>query len=100
MKKTFPTILILLFVITLILGACTPKDPYIDDEKDDALLQIYLISWSSDENNAVHKYNREVAEGNIDGRKIEITEFELEEIESMYDTISSEMMAGKVTCPA
>ncbi|MBN2880016.1 MAG: extracellular solute-binding protein [Clostridia bacterium] len=95
MKKTFPTILILLFVITLILGACTPKDPYIDDEKDDALLQIYLLSWSIDEKDVVHKYNREVAEGNIDGRRIEITEFEFEEIESMYDTISTEMMSGK-----
>jgi len=94
MKKIIPAIIILLFVMTLVLCSCTPKDPYIDNKRDDTPLQVYLLYWNSYEKDVIQKYNREIDEGNIDGRKIEITEFQFEEIENLYHRISNEVMSG------
>ena len=76
-------------------SSCAPKDPYIDDERDDTPLQVYLMYYNTYEIDAINKYNRAIDDGIIEGRKIEITEFELEELENMHDRIFSEMMAGK-----
>lgn len=75
--------------------SCAPKDQYIDDVEDDTPLQVYLMFFDVYEKDAIIKYNRAIDEGTIEGRKIEITEFELEELENMYDRLSSEMISGK-----
>ena len=88
-------ILIIVLLAALLLVSCTPKDPYLDDDEDDTPLQVYLIYFDSYEKSAINKYNKETEFSKIYNRKIEITEFEYEEIENMYDRISSEIMAGK-----
>ena len=94
----FKNKLAIYFVLLLAIfstGSCAPKDPYIDDAEDDTPLQVYLMFFDVYEKDAIDKYNRAIDDGIIEGRKIEITEFELEELENMYDRLSSEMISGK-----
>ena len=95
MKKNLIYILIIALFTSLILASCTQKDPYLDDDEDDTPLQVYLIYYDFYQKDAINKYNGAIDDGIIKGRKIEITEFEMEEIENMYDRISSEIMSGE-----
>lgn len=95
-KRIISIFLVLLFIFAL--TSCTQntadKTKYIDDDEDDSPLQIYLMYWDRLERNAIKEFNSLVYKEIIDGRKIEITEFDLEHADDMYSRISSEMMAG------
>lgn len=95
MKKAKLLIIILFLALILFVCSCGQEDLYIDDENDETPLQVYLMYWNFDVKSAIDKYNKEIDDGVSHNRKVEITTFEYEEFENMYDRISSEMMAGK-----
>lgn len=95
-KRIISIFIVLLYILAL--TSCTQntasKAEYIDDMEDNSPLQIYLMDWDRLERESIKEFNNLVASKKIDGRKIEITEFDLEHIDDMYSRISSEMMAG------
>lgn len=88
------------FLVLTALSSCTllqsTETAYIDDVDDDGPLKIYLLNFVSDNERIVIKqYNSIAARGLIDSPEIEITEFEIEQMEDMNKQIATEMMAGK-----
>lgn len=98
-KKMVLSSVIILICAVFLLVACTSafdkKPVYIDDENDDSPLQVYVMYWDIYEIEVINEYNEKVSTGEIDGREIEMTIFEFEQLEQMYDRINKEIREGK-----
>jgi hypothetical protein len=91
LTKTIPLIIIIIILI-LLFTSCTTEVSYIDDVEDETPLRIYLpIPYNHFWKDNIDYYNKK----NKSNRKIEIIEYNRDDIENMSKHIFDEMILGK-----
>jgi len=93
MLKKLITLIIIVLLFSL--ASCSTQASYVDDESDDSKLQVYLLFYHSYEIDAIKKYNIRVGSGGIDGRQIEVTIYQYEQMDDMYSRLTDELMVGE-----